>query len=127
MRRRHRRLVLGALLVVVLPLGSACAGLREPAPPPPPSAPAPPPAEGRDLTSPVEDGEAEALEAEVRAAIRETEDLLDELEAETRRARAEVLERVRGLLDQSRAALEDGDLERAHNLSRKARDLAAEL
>lgn len=49
------------------------------------------------------------------------------LAAETRRANAEPVERVRGLLDQSRSALAEGDFERAHNLARKARELAAEL
>lgn len=113
-----------AAVCLALPVLAACSGVRPAdAPPPPPSEPA----ESRELSSPVEGEEAHTLEDETREAIRTAEALLRALDAETHRANAEPVERVRGLLDQSRSALAEGDLERAHNLARKARELAAEL
>jgi hypothetical protein len=121
---RPRRL---AAALLVLLLQAACAGVRPPAEPaPPPLEPAPPPA-GRELSSPVEDGEAGALEEEAREALGETEALLEGLDDDTRRTREESIATVRGLVEQSRTALAEGDLPRAHNLARKARELAAEL
>lgn len=117
---------LAAALLVLL-LQAACAGVRPPAEPaPPPPEPAPAPA-GRELSSPVEDGEADTLEEEAREALGETEALLEGLDDDTRRARQESIATVRGLVEQSRTALAEGDLQRAHNLARKARELAAEL
>ncbi|HEX6199644.1 MAG TPA: hypothetical protein VF150_05215, partial [Thermoanaerobaculia bacterium] len=87
---------------------------------------APPPA-GRELSSPVEDGEAGALEEEAREALGETEALLDALDDAIRRTREESIATIRGLVEQSRTALAEGDLTRAHNLARKARELAGEL
>lgn len=117
---------LAAALLVLL-LQAACAGVRPPAEPaPPPPEPAPAPA-GRELSSPVEDGEADTLEEEAREALGETEALLEGLDDDTRRTRQESIATVRGLVEQSRTALAEGDLQRAHNLARKARELAAEL
>lgn len=117
---------LAAALLVLL-LQAACAGVRppaEPAPPPPEAAPAP---AGRELSSPIENGEADTLEEEALEALRETEVLLEVLDDDTRRTREESIATVRGLAEQSRTALAEGDLQRAHNLARKARELAAEL
>lgn len=135
--RPARRL---AAAVLVLLLQAACTGARPPAAPAPaPPAPAPRPASpqpasgpssepaGHELSRPVEDGEADALEEETRESLRETEALLDGLDDEARRARKESVATIRGLVEQSRAALAEADLERARNLARKARELAAEL
>jgi hypothetical protein len=117
---------LAAALLVLL-LQAACAGVRPPAEPaPPPPEPAPAPA-GHELSSPIENGEADTLEEEALEALRETEALLEGLDDATRRTREESIATVRGLVEQSRAALAEGDLQRAHNLARKARELAAEL
>lgn len=136
---------LAAALLALL-LQAACAGVRpppEPAPTPPEPAPAPapeanpttqprpasvpPPPVGRELSTPAEDGEASALAEEAREALAETEALLDSLDDATRRAREESIAIIRGLVEQSRTALAEGDLPRAHNLARKARELAGEL
>lgn len=134
--------------ILALALLAACAGARppaEPAPPAPTPAPAPAPAPtpplstprpavapapapepaGRELSSPVEDGEAGVLEEETRESIRETEERLAALGEEAERR--ETVAAVRSLLEQSRSALAGGELERAHNLARKARELAGEL
>lgn len=126
--RPFRRLAAASL---ALPLLAACAGVRppeEPAPAAPETAPAPPQeTAGHELSTPIEDREAGALEEETREAIRETEEHLDGLDAEARESRRESVATVRGLLEQSRSALAEGDLPRAHNLARKARELAGAL
>lgn len=116
--------------VLALVLQAACAGIRPPEEPAPEPAPAPAPAPeptGRELSSPIEDVEAGLLEEETREAIRETEELLAALGEEARQERREAVAAVRGLLEQSHSALAGGELERAHNLARKARELAGEL
>ncbi|HSL83008.1 MAG TPA: hypothetical protein VLF66_09535 [Thermoanaerobaculia bacterium] len=97
-----------------------------PAPPQPPPVPAPEPA-GRELSSPMANGDAGVLEAETRKAIREAEEVLAALDEEETRNRREAVAAVRSLLEQSRSALAGGEIERAHNLARKARELAGEL
>lgn len=116
-----RLAAVGCVLLAV----AGCAGA--PAPTEPSPEPRPAPTEGRELSSPVEGEEAESLEAETREAIREAEALLDGLGTDAREARSEAVARIQGLLDQSRTAYSEGDLERAHNLARKARELAADL
>lgn len=115
-----------ALLFLLVATGG-CAGAPAPAPPPPAPAPPPPPPEPRELESPLDPQRAEELRSEAGAALAETRKILAGLEPATRRERAEAVATIESLVEQGRAALGQGEVERAHNLAAKALGLAREL
>ncbi len=150
------RAAIGCLAVLAL-AAVGCAGARHPAPAstlPPPVAPAPPPVAAPapvsapapapvpapaprpasapapappELAPALDHAEAHDLRQETEAALAEVESSLRSLDDDQAEAQADSVTLVRGLLEQSREALDAGDLERAHNLAEKARTLAHDL
>lgn len=108
---------------------SAPVAARAPVPEPvPTAAPAPAPVPQPPALAPAM-GAAQAhdLRKETVATLAEVEAILRGLDGARIEAQADSVVLIRGLVEQSRQALADGDLERAHNLAEKARTLARDL
>ncbi len=129
------RLAAFAVAALAASVAAGCAGARSPTPAPeatpspepaPRSAPVPRPVPPT-LTAAMGRDQAAGLHEETLTALREVERILDGLDGARAEAQADSVTLVRGLVDQSRRALDAGDLERAHNLADKALTLAHDL